>query len=195
MSFIPDTIAARIGGQTVTADQLVLFDWLPTASRYWPGFGELITADGNLWNGTTGNGTDSVLKIDGLEYALGTGAPKATFTVGALDPNILVLAQGQATLVKNRQVTVYLQFFDANQQPLDTPYPLWVGFLDVMSYRSTRDGAYQVSVTAEGPWTRRNRPAAAYYDPQDQAARGYPGDTGLNQIPALAGQTLLWKTT
>ena len=197
MSYFPDTVAARLAGETVLADRLVKFDWLPTASYYWPGFGPLVTPGGQVWNGTAANGseTDSVLSIDGLQYALGTAAPKASFTVSALDPTILALALAQATNVKNRQVTVYLQFFDVHSQPLDAPYPLWVGFMDVMSYRSTKEGVYQVIVSAEGPWTRRNRPANAYYDPQDQAARGYPADTGLNQIAALAGQTILWKTT
>ena len=193
MSFFPAARSAMLAGRTVYRAELLFLDFVGAPSRYWMGAGPLATADGNTWAGLDGVG-----KIDGLQYALGTVAPKVTLSISGLDATIQGLAQSQSTTVKNRGAKIYWQFFDASWNLLDTPYALWSGLIDTMAYRMT-DGdkgkIYQVSVAVEGVWTGRNRPSAGCYDPQDQAARGYPGDTGLDQIPALMGQTIVWKPT
>lgn len=191
MSFFSDTVASRLSGATVQAALLVFFDFVGEPMRLWAGFGSILTTDGNTWAGLDGLG-----QIDGLQQAIGTVAPKATFTISATDPSILILAQGQSTLVKNRGVTVFLQFFDATWAPLDSPYALWTGLMDTMAYSS--DGpsrVYKVSVSAESLWTGRNRAPFGFYDTEDQIARGFRNDLGLVQVPALAGKTIRWPTT
>jgi hypothetical protein len=186
MGYFSETVATALSGRTVQATMLVYFDFVDEPMGLWPGFGALKTNDGREWSGLGELGN-----IEGLEQALGTAAPVVTFTLTGIDPSIMAKAKAASATVKGRDVTVYLQTFDADSAPLDEPYALWSGILDVMSYKAVGAASRTVSVTAETLWTGRRKPPFAYYTDTDQQAR-FPDDRGLEQVSSLVSKRIVW---
>ncbi len=166
---------------------LVYFDFGDAPGRYWlGGFGPLVTADGQIWEGDGGLGA-----VDGLDVPIGTSAPVATFTMSGVDVRVAALARQQSALVKGRLVQVFVQFFTDDIALLDAPVVAWTGILDVMTYRGLGEGKYAVSVTAETEWAARNKPPYGYLTDTDQQAR-FPGDRGLELVASLPGKAINW---
>lgn len=193
MAFFPQTVAAKLSGRSVGAALLVFMDFRDTPRRWWPGFGNL-EAGGHTWQGT-----GEFITVSGLEQTIGTGAPKATFQLSGIDPTLVTLARQASDRVKDRRVTVYIQFFDitptdAGVQPwsnLDQPFAVWTGIMDQMTYAANGPSERSITVTAESLWTNRRRPPYGLWTDRDQNAR-YPGDRGLEQVVSLVTKTIRW---
>jgi len=192
MGFFPQTIAAKLAGREIGASLLCFMDFKDTPRRWWMGLGDL-AAGGHIWQGT-----GSMIQIDGLEQALGTAAPKTTFTLSGVDATVVSLARQASARVKDRPCQVYIQFFEiapgGNQMPwapLDAPYAVWSGIMDQMSYAAEGPSQRRVTLTAESIWTGRRRPAYGFWTDRDQNAR-FPGDRGLEQVVNLVQKTIRW---
>ena len=186
MGFFNDTIAAALAGTVVRCDLLVFFDFRTTPMRLWPGFGVLHTNDGHDWSGLGELG-----QIGDLESAIAGGAPQTTFTLSGVDTNLIADAMNQSSEVKGRDVTVYMQFFDADFQCLDNPYAIWTGLMDVMSVKQTGPATCSVELTAESLFARRALPPLGMLTDRDQR-RFYPDDSGLSQIALMPHKTVTW---
>lgn len=192
MGFFPQTIEAKLAGREVAASLLTFMDFRDTPRRWWMGSGDLV-AGGQTWQGT-----GSMIQIDGLEQALGTNAPRTTFTLSGVDSTIVTLARQSSARVKDRPCQVFIQFFELSPggdqmpwAPLDAPYTIWSGFMDQMSYGAEGPSQRRVSLTAESIWTGRRRPAYGFYTDRDQNAR-FAGDRGLEQVVNLINKTIRW---
>jgi hypothetical protein len=161
MGFFNSTVAAHLAGRTIAGSLLVDMQFKDARRRWWPGFGPLV-AGGETWQGT-----GELIQVEGLDQPQGTGAPQTTFTLSGIDAEIVTLARNASDRVKNRRVTVYVQFFqldptDASVEAwstLDSPAALWTGRMDQMQYRISGTGSSSVTVTAESLWVNRSRPA------------------------------------
>lgn len=195
MGFFPQTIAAKLAGRTIGASLLVFMDFKDAPRRWWPGFGDL-QAGGQTWQGT-----GELISVGGLDQPIGTVAPKATFTLSGVDSTIVTLARQASDRVKDRRVTVYIQFFDATPdsasvQPwtnLDQPFAVWSGLMDQMIYTADGPASRGITLTAESLWVNRRRPAYGLWTDRDQNAR-FPGDRGLEQVVNLVTKTIRWPT-
>lgn len=185
MGYLPTVIAAAAADRTVRAALLVHFDFEDDPKRFWMGCFDLV-AGGETWQGF-----GDLVAIDGLDQIRGMSAPKATFTVSGISPDIVALARDQSDKVKGRDVTVYLQFFDEEWQTLDDPVVVWIGILDVMTYSAQGPNVRSIQVSAEGLWTGRRRPVFARYTDRDQQGR-FPGDLGCSQVADNVSKTLRW---
>jgi hypothetical protein len=195
MGFFDETIAAKLAGRTIGASLLVFMDFKDAPRRWWPGFGNLV-AGGYTWQGT-----GEFLSVSGLEQPFGTVAPRTTFQLSGIDATVVTLARQASDRVKDRRVTVYIQFFDvapdnAGVQPwtnLDQPYAVWTGIMDQMTYVAEGPTNRSITLTAESLWTNRRRPAYGLYTDRDQNAR-FPGDRGLEQVVDLVTKTIRWPS-
>lgn len=192
MGFFPQTVAAKLAGREVAAALLCFMDFRDTPRRWWMGFGDL-NAGGQIWQGI-----GSMIQIDGLEQAMGTNAPRSTFTLSGVDAEIVRLARQASARVKDRPCQVYIQFFEIAPggdkmpwAPLDAPYAIWSGIMDQMSYGAEGPTQRRVTLTAESIWTGRRRPAYGFWTDRDQNAR-FPGDRGLEQVVNLVQKTIRW---
>lgn len=188
MPFLSNTVRAIMADVTVRAAICTKMDFVGGAKWYWPGFGPLRTADGQIWEGTSGLGM-----VSGLGASIGTSAPPVTFTMSGVDARVAALARQQSDLVKGRDVDCAIQFFGEFWQLLDF-LPVWSGEMDRMTYKADGSGTYVVTLSAEGVWTGRSRPPYGLYTDADQQAR-FPGDRGLEQVGSLPGKTINWPTT
>ncbi|WP_116654875.1 hypothetical protein [Pelagibacterium sediminicola] len=193
MSFFPQTIQAAMAKRQIGAALLTFADFREVPRRWWPGHG-LLRAGGHDWLGA-----GEFISIEGLEQPIGTRAPKMTFTLSGVDATIVQMARQASDRVKDRRITVYIQFFDvtpddAGKQPwslLDSPYALATGIMDQMSY--TLEGADRrtVTLTAESLWVNRRRPPYGFWTDRDQNSR-FPGDRGLEQVVNLVQKQARW---
>ena len=194
MGFFPETIAAKLAGREVAASLLCFMDFKDTPRRWWVGFGDL-PAGGHVWQGT-----GTMIEIDGLEQAIGTAAPRTTFTLSGVDAEVVRLARQSSARVKDRACQVFVQFFEVSTggyqmqwTPLDQPYTIWSVIMDQMTFGAEGPSQRRVSLTAESIWTGRRRPAYGFYSDRDQNAR-FPGDRGLEQVVNLVNKTIRWPT-
>ncbi len=190
MSIFPATIKAALGGATVKMSYLVLFDFDGEPVRVWTGFGR-ITSGGYTWEGI-----GALASITGLEQAVNGEAPQATFTVAAIDPDIIRLTREEfKTKARDRLARVYLQFHnDANDKPLtlyDAPYAIWSGRMKAAAFDIKSDGTREVSVMCESLFSLRSRPVVSQYTDADQQRR-FPGDLGFNFVASLRNKVVTW---
>lgn len=186
--FFSDTVTAALGGATVRAGLLCFMDFVGDPRRVWGGFGTLKTNDGNSWSGLGEFGS-----VSGLSAAIGTNAQSMTLTLSGVDSDLVSLAANSAAKVKGQAAALYLQFFDENWKPLDNPYAIRTGLMDVMAYQANGPDKRTISLTVEGRWTARRRPIFGLYADRDQQMR-FPGDLGLVQVAALVNKAIRWPT-
>lgn len=185
MSYFPATVAAVLRGETIRVGTLVHFDFRTQPMRLWIGHG-LLETGGQTWSGLGEFGS-----ISGIESALGGSAPVVTFGLSGVDPALVSKALGASDEVKGRDATIFLQFFTDDLRTLDNPYAIWAGTMDVMKAKANGPGVRTVEMTAETLFTRRSIPPFGYLADRDQQ-RLFPGDRGLEQVPAMASKTVTW---
>lgn len=186
MGFFPATVAAYLADQTVRMVRLVELEFADAPGRYWEtGTGPLVTLDGKTWQGT-----GSLVEISEIQIPIGDAAPQVSLSLSGVDPGLLPDVTAAETKVKGRPGTIYLQFFDEDWKPLDEPYAVFPGIMDVMSFQAAA-GSATISLTLEGLFTRRGVPAWGYLSNISQQ-RLFPGDRGLEEVPSMREAQPYW---
>lgn len=187
MGYFPAATSALLAGQIVRCAVLVRFDFTTAPRNLWLGAGKL-WAGGEYWDGLGELGS-----VSGIESAIGGTAPVATFRLSGVDAALVPAALASATEVKGRDVTVYLQFFDDEQQTLDEPFSIYAGTLDVMRINAQGSELRTIEVTAETLFARRAMPPWGYLTDRDQQ-KLFPGDRGLEHVPFMISRTVNWPS-
>jgi hypothetical protein len=159
----------------------------------WNGNTDLATG-GQLWKPMGGAGS-----IDGLSMPTGTAAEAVTFQLSGLPDqatDLLAVALEDSSEVTQRPVTVYMQLFDNDWQPVGSPIGIWWGFMQPprvsRSPMSETEGAVQsISLTAENAFFNRSRPPYGRYTDRDQQSRS-PGDKFFQFTPSLMFKTFTY---
>jgi hypothetical protein len=186
MGYFSQTIEAKLAGREVAAALLTYAQFRETPRRWWNGFGT-VRLGGEDWLGV-----GEWVAIDGLEQPNGTVAPKTTLTLSGVDATIVQMARQASNRVKDRRITVYVNFWDLTDMiPLDQPYAIWSGKMDQMSYSAQGASMRSVKLTAESVWVNRKNPPYGFLTDRDQNSR-HPGDRGLEQVVDLVQKTTRW---
>lgn len=181
----PETVRAQLSGREVRLAVLIHLDFRTTPKRIHLGFGP-VRAGGFVWQGI-----GEVGAIAGLEQAISGTAPQATFTLSGVSTDLIAASLAASDEVKGRDVTVFLQFYDANLARLDEPQAVYAGVMDVMSYRVSGPSLATVRLTAESLFARRSKPMWGALSDRDQK-RLFPGDRGLEGIARIQNKTAYW---
>lgn len=185
MGFFSSTIETALAGREVRGAFLVRFDFASQSVWLWQGHG-VLSAGGATWSGAGELG-----KIEGLESPLRGTSPVVTFTISGADPYLIAEALGNPAEYRDQPVTIFLQFFDADWAPLDSPYAVFVGVMDVLKVKTSGPGTRTIEVAAESLFTRRTFPTWDKLSDSSQQ-RLFPGDRALEFIPALEYQNVFW---
>lgn len=183
--FTPDQMAA-LSASTVRVDLLVKFEFRTSTQYLWNGTTDLETG-GQTWKPMHGAGV-----IDGLSLPTGTTADAVTFQLNGLPDqatDLLGMALEDSRDVAQQLVTVYLQLFDADWQPVGAPIGIWWGFMQPPRITRTAmqdtEGAVQsISLTAENAFFNRSRPPYGRMTDRDQQKRSN-GDKFFQFTPSL----------
>lgn len=188
----PSVIAAELGGKTVRCDAFVEIGFANGARRMHNGFGTIETNDGKVWQGIGNLGS-----ISGLQQAInGTAAP-LELSLSGVDAGFAAQAKGNRDNWYMRPVVVFLQFFDADWQPLDMPFAVAFATMRQLTIdrRSTEEGmVYTVTVQAEGPFITRKRARYGFYSDTDQQKR-FPGDRGCERTQGIEQHNIIFPDT
>lgn len=188
-NYFAATIRAMLAGNSVRYAHLVELQFDTPA--YFSNINGTLDADGKVWIGAGQLGS-----IEGMEQALaGQAVQLRTLLSGAdINSQIMQLAASEDRSGYVGQLElIWLQFFDADWQTLDSPYALIAGLMDGISIsrQQAENGATirTVTLTAENIFYNRRVPALGYWTSSDQKQR-FPGDLGLDFIPSLQDKVI-----
>lgn len=180
-----ETVKAMLAGREVRVAILLHLEFKTQPKRIHIGYGK-IRAGGFIWEGI-----GEAVSMEGLERAMGGTAPQAAFTLSGVSTSLLAATLAASDEVNDRPITVFLQFFGADNKPLDTPYATYRGMMDVMSFKRTGPALATVTLTSETLFVHRSRPIWGALSDRDQK-RLYPGDRGLERIAQIPSRTVPW---
>lgn len=183
---VSELIAAQMAGRTLRFSVLVHFDFLSGARRVWPGKGALVSG-GYTWDGLD-------LPIVGVDVGKPSEAGAAeAFSIGlsGVDPGFRTRALASESEAIGRPIGLFLQFFGSDWQPMDAPISLRQGRMVGFQMAGVGVESRSITVRCEGRLTARGRPPLTYLSDSEQQAR-YPGDLGLQYVPSLQQQTVVW---
>lgn len=191
--FTPEQITL-LSASTVRCDFLVKFEFMASTLYAWNGNTDLLALDGNTYKPMFGFGN-----IDGLGLA-GAGTASETVTLSldglpgqALD--ILSHALAETADVNQQMVTISLQLFGEDWQPVGLPIPIFRGFMQppkvTRGAMGEAGGTQSVSIVAENIFFGRARPAYGRYTDRDQQGR-YPGDKFFGFVASLVFKTITY---
>lgn len=190
--FTPEQIAA-LSATTVRCDILIKLEFKSGTVYYWNGNTPLYSG-GQTWAPTYG-----AAQIDGLSVPTGTASTQVTLTLNGL-PNqatdLLAKALESTPEVQQQPVTLLLQLFDDEWQPVGAPIPFWVGFMQPPRITRTQQGPdtgaiQSITVAAENAFFNRSRPPYGRYTDRDQQSRS-PGDKFFQFAPSLLFKTFIY---
>lgn len=185
--FTLDQIAA-LSATAVRCDFLVTFDFAGGPYWAWNGNTELPALDGNTYKPMYGFGT-----IDGLGVTgPGTTSESVTLSLDGLPDmplDYLAKVLADTAEVEQRMVSIALQLFDEEWQPVGYPIVLFRGFMQPPKVsRSTMEGdkgaTQSIALVAENIFFGRARAPNGRNTDRDQQAR-YPGDKFFGFVSSL----------
>lgn len=153
------------------------------AVRLWSGIGQ-VTWDGKDWQGA---GTLGAISL--IEETTELRATGVTFTLSGVPSSLLAVALGEH--YQGRACALWLAFLDAAWTVIADPIQVFAGRMDTAEL--TEGGARAtIRIAAENRLVDLERGGEALtYTPEDQK-RLFPGDRGLDYVPALQEKIIYW---
>lgn len=190
MAFFTPAQIEHLSASTVRLDLLFKMEFRSGTGHFWNGNTELLTG-GQTWKPTHGRAS-----IEGLGYSGSGVSESVTLQMSGIPDGgseLLAAAISETQDANQQLVTIYIQLFDDEWQPVGAPITIWWGFMQpprvTRSPMQGTEGAIQsISVTAENAFFNRSRPPHGRYTDRDQQKRS-PGDKFFQFTP-----TLLFKT-
>lgn len=180
--FTPDQIAALSAG-VVRADLLVRMQFRDSVAYLWNGNTDLV-AGGQTWKPMYGAGG-----IDGISFTGDTQSEAVTFRLSGVNTQMLAAALEETPQVTQQLVSVFLQLFDDEWQPIGSPIGIWWGFMQPPKVSRTpiegvEGGIQVITVSAENAFFNRARPPHGRGTDADQRRRS-PGDRFFRDVSKL----------
>lgn len=140
------------------------------------------------WNGQEWIGVGLVSDIQGLDESAKVEVREVTFTLAGVTEDLIA---GLSSSVKGYQATVRHALLDDTNRVVGTPQIVDVVELDTQDYKVGADGSASITITGHSVIVDLRKSADTYYTPELQREK-FPGDTGLDRIPALVDRVASW---
>lgn len=192
MAFFTQNEIAALSASEVRVAFLVQMDFATRTIGVWNGFTSL-TVNEVEFLPLCGAG-----QLDGLEFAAGNQSQAVTVGLSGVDANVLAMALAETPDVQQQLMRVYMQFFDADWQPIAAPATVFWGYMQPPKVTRTEvnlgdsNGAVQsVSVSAENAFFNRSKPVGGRYTDRDQQTRS-SGDKFFQFTANLVSRTFTY---
>lgn len=161
---------------------LAFLDFSSGTKRLWSGIGNL------SWDDNTWQGTGHLGRVSTIEETMELRAAGMSMQLSGV--NTADLTQVIAEPIQGRRATVYLGFLDSNFQLVADPTIIFDGRMDTVEIV---DGGPTATITmmVENRLRDLDRARVRNYTDADQQAR-FPGDKGLEYVPALQEIDIPW---
>jgi Flp pilus assembly secretin CpaC len=141
------------------------------------------------WDGQDWIGIGLFGSIEGLDESTNVEVREVTFSVSGSDDDLIA---GLADSVKGYQATIWHVLLDSRNRVVGDPEVIDIVDLDEQNYTVSADGTATLSITGYSAIVDYRTSPDTYYTPEMQRAR-YPGDSGLDRIPALVDRQVSWQ--
>ncbi|WP_246678237.1 hypothetical protein [Mesorhizobium sp. B1-1-7] len=193
MDFFTPEQLALLTASNVHVSILVKFDFASGAEYAWNGYTRL-PVGGNTYLPMCG-----MAQVEGLGLSGNGASDSVTVSVSGLPDQalgFLAKALQDTPLVDQQLMTVYLQLFDPDWQPVGNPIPIFWGFMQPpkVSRSEAQDdqGSVQsIAIVAENAFFNRSRPPYGRYTDRDQQARS-PGDKFFGFVSSILMKTVTY---
>lgn len=193
MTFFTADEISRFKSGAVRVALLVKMDFTSRTLGAWNGATKL-TIDGVDYLPMYGAG-----QIEGLEFANSTTSEQITFSIAGVDDTILGTALSETGEVQDRLVTIFMQFFDDDWQPIAAAPAIFFGFMqppegaqtEILTDLNSSSPVRTINVRAENVFFNRSRAPGGRYSDRDQQYK-HPGDKVFDFMPGLTFKTFYY---
>lgn len=190
MAFFTQTQAATLAGTTVRVGLLIQANFRSAITRVWNGVTTLDV------NGAEWKPMGDYISVDGLGFSGEPVSRQVTITLNGQDTALMAKAIADSDEADQQPLTVFMQLFDEDWQPVGLPIPVFYGLMQAPRVDRTSatqtDGPVQtISLAVENVFYNRSRPANGRYTDRDQQRRS-PGDLIANFVASLTFKSLRW---
>lgn len=202
---LSEGLAAALAGQHVLAALLAEFDFDSQTIGSWTGYGTL------SWGEKSFVGNGNMVSISDVTETQDLNAAGISFRLSGIASTNIALAKQER--YQNRPCRLWIANVLVNaavaleddsgvvltedggrllleNQLLDSPYQIFSGVMDVMSFVDNGDEA-TITLSAENILTLLKRSKVRRYTAEDQKAR-YPGDRFFDFVAQLQDKEIVW---
>lgn len=148
-----------------------------------------ITMDSaNIYPAETYTGAGDLISVSGFAETSDLSAQGISLTLSGMDATIVQEARDED--YQGNQVRLRLGAFDEGGAPIDVPFEVFDGFMDVMTI-SDEGETSTVSLTAENKLIRLQRSNERRYTAEDQKIK-HPTDKGFEFVTKIQQQEIQW---
>lgn len=187
-------IQAQIDGKLIRRCVL-LYVATDTAIRVWTGVGDFDkAADAVDIEGGIYKGLGEIQEIPALQQLVNGVAQRIDLSLSGVDANIVALADSEAADVRSKAVSIGLQFFDEDWQPLGDTLWIWDGEADVVKSESLSGADFTrvrtITLSVGTLTTGRRRPKLTFFTRSQQRRRS-PTDAFCDRVALYSADTEL----
>lgn len=191
---IDPLIQAQIDGHLIRRSVLMHIA-TDTPVRAWTGVGPFEhPGDAVDVTGGTYLGLGEMQDIPALQQLVNGVASRIELSLSGVDDRIVELADSEAADVRSKVVTLGLQFFGADWQPLGDTLWIWDGEADVIRTDTVSDPSFgrqrTVTLSVGSLTTGRRRPVLSFFTRAQQRRRS-PDDAFCDRTGLYSGDTEL----
>lgn len=155
----------------------------------WSGIGALTTAAMGTLPAATWQGLGTLGAVSAIEETSELRATGLTFTLSGVPSALIATALGEH--YQGRAVTLWAGFFDDAGALIADPVQVFAGRMDQMEVVEAGETA-AIRVSAENRLIDLERvDQVRHYTPDDQK-KAFPGDKGLDYVPAMQELVVVW---
>lgn len=187
-------IQAQIDGKLIRRCVL-LYVATDTPIRVWTGVGDFDkAADAVDIEGGIYKGLGEIQEIPALQQLVNGVAQRIDLSLSGVDANIVALADSEAADVRSKAVSIGLQFFDEDWQPLGDTLWIWDGEADVVKSESLSGADFTrvrtITLSVGTLTTGRRRPKLTFFTRSQQRRRS-PTDAFCDRVALYSADTEL----
>lgn len=149
--------------------------------RFWSGIGQI------TYNSETFIGSGTLLSISDIVETQNLEANGVSITLTGIPTELVSIALNER--YHGRIVNIYIAAL-SEAGLLIEPYQQFSGFMDMMEIEDNGETS-TITVFCENRLIELKKAKTYYYTPEDQK-RDYPGDLGLDFLPALQDKEIIW---
>jgi len=152
--------------------------------RFWSGIGSL------QWQGNTFTGSGGLGTVTPIKHTSVLAVQEIQFQMSGVDPEIAARLNDN---VRNKSGKVWLAGI-WRRSLVPNPYELLDAELDYQNYDVDESGVAAVSIIGRSGFYTLERNIDEAWTSENQKTL-YPDDTGLDMIPGLQNQDVIWSPT
>lgn len=178
-AFVTEITASQLRAEILT---IIYFDSGTTYN--WTGIGNL------TWNGQIFEGVGDHVSFGRMEESRAVKANGTVMSLSDVESSLVSIALQES--YQGRLAEIYFVVIDISTgQIIPSPYLVFSGFMDVMEIEDVGETS-TISVSVENELIDLFKSLDTYYTSEEQK-KFYPNDKGLDFIPSLQDEEIIWK--